>query len=421
VWEDLDGDGVQDAGEPGMTNVTVRLLSATNSVVASAATDVNGAYLFTNLPPATYSVEFVKPAGAAFTLRDATSATDASDSDADRLTGRSSQAAYAAGATNLTLDAGLYVPAVVDGYLFVDKNSDMLRNAGDSSLTNALVRLVMSGTGVVSTVTDAYGYYRFENVAPGAVTVLVSRINRILTSVPTQEPEASDVARNRALPDALGFDAFIAFNVVSGFGVVAGRGNETLNAGFSSASLSTALDVSAYASGRDGVKIDIWTVNESGSAEIVVYAWIGNAWVVVGRVPSEEVVGEGSNRYTMRSTVLPPEGAYFFRIVDEAGHVHDSGVPVSVTRVRLNALRFEMDTAVLTFTTEQGSTYAVKVSDSLLAPADAWTTEFVSVQKSGGWAAYSDKPFMAGPGAQTAVRVPVNRQKAFFKIVRVDE
>ncbi len=40
VWNDLNKDGVQDAGEPGIAGVTVRLVNATtNTVVATTTTD----------------------------------------------------------------------------------------------------------------------------------------------------------------------------------------------------------------------------------------------------------------------------------------------------------------------------------------------------------------------------------------------
>lgn len=420
VWKDVNGDGVQDAGEPGMTNVTVRLYDIASNEVAVTATDSTGAYRFDNLAAGSYAVGFAAPLQYVFTVRDAALASDQTDSDAQSGSGLTAPVSLPAGSTNLTVDAGLYVPAAVYGHLFVDKNADLVRNTLDSSITNALVRLVVNGAVVASTNTDAVGYYRFVNVPVGTVSVLVSRAGATLIAVPTQEPAASDVRRNRGLPKA-GEEAYIVWQVDSGYGVLAGQPGVPLNFGFSTYPLSTALDFWAYASGRDGVKIDIWTVDESGYGDIVVYAWIGNAWVVVGRVPAEEIVGEGSNKYTVAADGLSPEGKYYFRIVDEAGHVHDSPGPVGVTRVRLNALRFEMDTAVLTFNTGQGCSYVVKVSDSLDAPEEAWTAEFVSVQKSGGWSAFSDKPFMAGPGAQTAVRIPVNRQKAFFKIVMVTE
>jgi hypothetical protein len=47
VWHDLDGDGMQDAGEPGLPNVPVGL-SATQPL-ARTQTDATGAYSFTNL------------------------------------------------------------------------------------------------------------------------------------------------------------------------------------------------------------------------------------------------------------------------------------------------------------------------------------------------------------------------------------
>jgi hypothetical protein len=252
--------------------------------------------------------------------------------------------------------------------------------------------------------------------------VLVSRVDATLIDEPSKHPDhpaAGHPARNRALPATN--DAYIPYGIVSGYGVLAERPAETLNFGFKTYPFSTAIDFRVAADGKGGVLIDLWTVNESGYNDIVIYAWIGNAWVEVGRVPSGEVYGEGSNRYTVYSDVLPPEGSYYFRIIDEAGHVHDSPVPVEVAVIALNAVRFEMETVVLGFTTAYGNRYSVKVSDTLSKQAADWETEFVSVLREGVWSEYSNRPFMAGTGTQTQVRVPINRKKAFFKIVQIDE
>jgi hypothetical protein len=54
VWDDLNADGIQDLGEPGIEGVTVTVNLLTNgTIVASTTTDVNGAYAFTNLPRGT--------------------------------------------------------------------------------------------------------------------------------------------------------------------------------------------------------------------------------------------------------------------------------------------------------------------------------------------------------------------------------
>lgn len=81
VWDDLNGDGIQDVGEPGLANVTVNLL-LNGTVTDTVSTDGMGGYLFTNLVSSTnYVVEFVMPAGYVFTPRDA--GVDSVDSDAD--------------------------------------------------------------------------------------------------------------------------------------------------------------------------------------------------------------------------------------------------------------------------------------------------------------------------------------------------
>src|SRR5262249_52559859 len=63
-FNDLDGDGVKGAGEPGVQGVTISLdLGADGTVDATTTTDVNGNYSFTNLGPGAYRIREVTPAG----------------------------------------------------------------------------------------------------------------------------------------------------------------------------------------------------------------------------------------------------------------------------------------------------------------------------------------------------------------------
>ena len=105
VWNDVDGDGIQDAGELGIQGVTVNLLDAEGNVVATTTTDANGNYRFEISDPGTYAVAFVPSAAWTFTAKDA--GDDAADSDADPATGRTPFFTVSAGQTDLTLDAGL--------------------------------------------------------------------------------------------------------------------------------------------------------------------------------------------------------------------------------------------------------------------------------------------------------------------------
>ncbi len=60
VWEDTDGDGVQDAGELGIGNVTIELVdNATSVVIATAVTNSNGDYIFSNNPLATTTASHI--------------------------------------------------------------------------------------------------------------------------------------------------------------------------------------------------------------------------------------------------------------------------------------------------------------------------------------------------------------------------
>jgi hypothetical protein len=79
VFEDLDADGIQDAGEPGVPGVAVNLLdpgadgecdTGNEIVLDTTVTDAAGLYLFDGLAAGEYCVEFVLPDGFGFTLQD---------------------------------------------------------------------------------------------------------------------------------------------------------------------------------------------------------------------------------------------------------------------------------------------------------------------------------------------------------------
>jgi serine-aspartate repeat-containing protein C/D/E len=60
VWLDRDNDGIQDGNEKGVDKVIVKLLDASGAQVAMTTTDASGKYLFSNLDPGSYTIEFDK-------------------------------------------------------------------------------------------------------------------------------------------------------------------------------------------------------------------------------------------------------------------------------------------------------------------------------------------------------------------------
>lgn len=419
VWHDVDGDGAQDDGEPGISNVTVRLLDADQNILTSVVSDVQGHYAFDNPGTAPRLVQVLAPSPYTFTAQDAVDGDDAADSDMATSTGCSEPLAVASGGTNVTLDVGLYVPALLHGYLFKDKNGDSLRNTLDSAITGATVRLVQHGAVTAVAKSSELGYYRFDSVAPGSVSILVSRVTSTLVSVPTAAPASVDERRSRALPDADGFDAFIVQQVVSGLGVLAEEPSETLNFGFVETSLSSAISIGAYATVGGVIVVDVSTVDEAGYGDIVVYAWIDGRWTEVARIPSGQVLGTGSNHYTALATGLVEGASYWLKVVDEVGHAHISPGLVDVKAFRIRAVRLEMDAITVVFDTEEGCAYQIVVKESLGGQGSEWAPEVASIKRAGGWTAFSALPFVA-EGTQTTVRVPTGRARAFAKIVKVE-
>lgn len=127
VWFDYDRDGVQDAGEIGIKDLTVTLYDSATNVVETTTTDITGNYYFAGVPEASYFIGFSKPANYLFSSKDQ-GGNDSLDSDADTTTGYSPAYFMTNGFLNHTIDAGIY--GVVD--LGVTKEvDDSVPNVGD--------------------------------------------------------------------------------------------------------------------------------------------------------------------------------------------------------------------------------------------------------------------------------------------------
>ncbi|MFM9438225.1 serine-aspartate repeat-containing protein C/D/E [Janthinobacterium sp. CG_23.3] len=223
VWLDLNKNGVQDAGEAGVAGVKVTLLDAHGVAVGSPlTTDANGNYLFTNLVPGSYSVQFDKaslPAGYVITGRDV-GADDAADSDANQADGRTAQTVLESGESERSLDMGVQAPdAHIGDRVWLDANANGVQDAGEAGIAGVTVQLKNALGGVVgSTTTDATGNYHFD-VAAGTYSVAVKAPSGYFTS-----------PRDAGANDAADSDIDGAGNTAQ-FAVAAGETNNTLDAG----------------------------------------------------------------------------------------------------------------------------------------------------------------------------------------------
>ncbi|MGI5868617.1 MAG: choice-of-anchor A family protein [Kiritimatiellia bacterium] len=118
VWHDINRNGVQDDGEPGIKGVGMKLYavamrrsrsaSATNlTLVASATTDDNGYYLF-KTAPGVYRICIDPPGGCAFSPKHASCATCETDSDFEEACRHCDEIHAEPNAVILGIDAGIY-------------------------------------------------------------------------------------------------------------------------------------------------------------------------------------------------------------------------------------------------------------------------------------------------------------------------
>jgi hypothetical protein len=121
VWEDINGDGIQNIGENGIPGVLVILYRADGTLVAQQYTDASGHYLFTGVFPGDYYLKFIQPNE----YSDVTFPgilDDNYDSDVDGSNGTSTTTVFhlGSGETDLKWDAGYYKCADIGSLVWCD-------------------------------------------------------------------------------------------------------------------------------------------------------------------------------------------------------------------------------------------------------------------------------------------------------------
>ena len=166
VFEDLDADGVLEAGELGIAGVTVDLLDAGGSVVATAVSDGAGAYSFPGVPDGDYSVRVTDQAAVldGYTLTSALDEVPVTVSGSD-VTG---------------VDFGYVrepLTASIAGSVWYDIDADGVRQGSESGLSGVTVELLDAMAMVIATTTtDANGNYVFPGLPAGTYSVSVDTL-----------------------------------------------------------------------------------------------------------------------------------------------------------------------------------------------------------------------------------------------------
>lgn len=168
VWYDRNGDGVQDAGEPGISGATVTI-TGPNSFTASTTTSGTGGYAFTNLLPGTYTICVATPAGYTGPTLAGQGGDAAKDSNGSG-TPNCATVTLTSGQTDNTIDFG-FVPltGTIGNYTWIDANGNGRQDAGEPALNG--VQLQLSGTSSATQTSANGGQYLFTSLVAGSYTV----------------------------------------------------------------------------------------------------------------------------------------------------------------------------------------------------------------------------------------------------------
>jgi hypothetical protein len=110
VWNDLNRDGKQDVGEPGLQGITVRLMNESGGTIATTTTNISGYYSFSDHEEGNYTLQFaIKSKTWRFSPANKAGVDDELDSDAAVSTGNTEVfRAFVTGVNDMSWDAGMY-------------------------------------------------------------------------------------------------------------------------------------------------------------------------------------------------------------------------------------------------------------------------------------------------------------------------
>ena len=164
VWEDINGDGRQQEGEPGIEDVKVTITSA-NSTAKSVSTDPNGFYSFPGLPAGNYEIEFSPLEG--YTPTVPNKAGD--EIDSDLIPNETILLSFSEGGIIDSIDAGFYRASTIGDFVWEDLNNDGLQDELEPGIKAVTLNLIDENDVIIqTTVSDFKGEYKFENIAPGS-------------------------------------------------------------------------------------------------------------------------------------------------------------------------------------------------------------------------------------------------------------
>jgi hypothetical protein len=162
-FNDLNANGVRDAGEPGLAGVTITRTASINDPSGanlSVVTDASGNFTFANVPFGTFTISETVPAGFAQTAPPSPGTLSANVNFAQRTV-----------SGLLFGNRALAAAATVSGVKFNDANGNGVRDTGEAGLSGVTIRVTDATGTVLTRTTDASGAFSFTGLAAGTYVV----------------------------------------------------------------------------------------------------------------------------------------------------------------------------------------------------------------------------------------------------------
>lgn len=298
VWIDKDSDGIQDGDETGLAGVSIQLLAANGTtVIATAVTDANGNYIFSNAAGTNttsliyglaaltantnYSLKILNTSGAGklavfsgYSLtganKDATTNGDNRDSNGIASTTNTMAAVTTGnnGENNHSFDFGFAPVGSIGDYVWYDANRDGLQTSGELPAPNVTVTLQRSTDGgtnftnFATATTGSDGKYLFPDLETGTYKVIFTKPTGYdFTTKGTTASSNTD-----SNPDVTGASGIITINTALTAGDI-GRDNLTIDAGL--AVYGSLGDYVWYDTNYDGLQ----TTGEAVASNVTVTLW----------------------------------------------------------------------------------------------------------------------------------------------------
>jgi uncharacterized repeat protein (TIGR01451 family) len=190
VWLDSDNDGVQDFGEPGLSNIQVQITNQTTVTIgattyppgaytSSVYTDADGYYTFSTLPDGSWTVQVI-PGGAYTATYDADGGLNNSTTAviSSGIISNAGNAWCPDADCSLDVDFGLKLNGsnTVSGTVCLDDGSGdgTCSTGGETKLDSLVVRIYSSGGMLVgTTLTDVNGNYSFPGLPNDTYSVVI--------------------------------------------------------------------------------------------------------------------------------------------------------------------------------------------------------------------------------------------------------